>query len=30
MRLFMATTRPDIAASDCLFYFVYDDTVDAA
>lgn len=22
MRLFMATTRPDIAASDCLFYFV--------
>jgi hypothetical protein len=21
MRLFMATTRPDIAASDCLFYF---------
>jgi len=24
MRLFMATTRPDIAASDCLFYFVYD------
>lgn len=29
MRLFMATTRPDIAASDCLFYFVYDQTVDA-
>ena len=28
MRLFMATTRPDIAASDCLFYFVYDDTAD--
>lgn len=26
MRLFMATTRPDIAASDCLFYFVYDET----
>jgi hypothetical protein len=25
MRLFMATTRPDIAASDCLFYFVYED-----
>ena len=25
MRLFMATTRPDIAASDCLFYFVCDD-----
>jgi len=24
MRLFMATTRPDIAASDCLFYFVCD------
>ena len=24
MRLFMATTRPDIAASDCLFYFVPD------
>lgn len=24
MRLFMATTRPDIAASDCLFYFVVD------
>jgi len=24
MRLFMATTRPDIAASDCLFYFVYE------
>lgn len=22
MQLFMATTRPDIAASDCLFYFV--------
>jgi hypothetical protein len=22
MRLFMATTRPDIAAADCLFYFV--------
>ena len=22
MRLFMATTRADIAASDCLFYFV--------
>ncbi len=22
MRVFMATTRPDIAASDCLFYFV--------
>ena len=28
MRLFMATTRPDIAASDCLFYFVYDETAD--
>ena len=28
MRLFMATTRPDIAASDCLFYFVYDDSAD--
>ena len=25
MWLFMATTRPDIAASDCLFYFVCDD-----
>jgi hypothetical protein len=25
MRLFMATTRPDIATSDCLFYFVCDD-----
>jgi hypothetical protein len=25
MRLFMATTRPDIAASDCLFYFVLED-----
>ncbi len=25
MRLFMATTRPDIAASDCLFYFVYEE-----
>jgi hypothetical protein len=25
MRLFMATTRPDIAASDCLFYFVCDE-----
>ena len=24
MRLFMATTRPDIAASDCMFYFVCD------
>ncbi len=24
LRLFMATTRPDIAASDCLFYFVVD------
>ena len=24
MRLFMATTRADIAASDCLFYFVCD------
>jgi hypothetical protein len=24
MHLFMATTRPDIAASDCLFYFVCD------
>ena len=22
LQLFMATTRPDIAASDCLFYFV--------
>jgi hypothetical protein len=22
MRIFMATTRPDIAASDCLFYFI--------
>ncbi len=25
MRLFMATTRGDIAASDCLFYFVLDE-----
>ena len=24
MRLFMATTRPDVAASDCLFYFLMD------
>ena len=22
MRVFMATTRPDIAVSDCLFYFI--------
>ncbi|SFP39234.1 Succinylglutamate desuccinylase / Aspartoacylase family protein [Nitrosomonas cryotolerans] len=28
MHLFMATTRPDIAASDCLFYFVNDVTID--
>ena len=25
MRLFMATTRPDVASSDCLFYFVLND-----
>ena len=24
IRLFMATTRPDVAASDCLFYFLMD------
>jgi hypothetical protein len=29
MRLFMATTRPDIAASDCLFYFVCDEVANA-
>ena len=29
MRLFMATTRPDIAASDCLFYFVCEETASA-
>ena len=25
MHIFMATTRPDIAASDCLFYFIPED-----
>ncbi|MCZ6830185.1 MAG: succinylglutamate desuccinylase/aspartoacylase family protein [Gammaproteobacteria bacterium] len=25
LRVFMATTRPDIAASDCLFYFIPED-----